>query len=340
MPDHPEYGVTPGADNSSGPLGQAVGYGVGMALVEQHLADKFNKPVYKIIDHYTYFLCSDDDLQEYGAIEAIQLVGVLKLNKLIMLYDSNNCQLDTKCDAVLKIDYQRFFEAQNWNYIRIEKADEDLPAIQKSIAKVQKSDKPKLIECKTIVGYWHPKQGPPMHSSPFTHDETEQVKAFYGFNHPQFFVDNDVKKHWQYTFAKLGATKYEEWNKKITAYKATFPKEYEELFVIPSVDLKFFEALLTTDKDKKVGNPRIIMGDVFKYYQKKCLNNMFGGSADLGTATKIIGYNGSWTTSKPQNNNVHFWVREFAAETISIGVELNQGLKGFNSTFLIFADYM
>ncbi|APE74495.1 transketolase [Spiroplasma citri] len=338
-PAHPEYGVTPGVDNSSGPLGQGVGYGVGMALSEQHLAAKFNKPDYKIIDHYTYVLCSDGDLQEGGAIEAIQLAGVWKLNKLIMLYDSNDCQLDTKCDAVLKIDYQRFFEAQNWNYIRIENADEDLPAIQKAIEQAQKSDKPTLIECKTIIGYGHPKQGSPMHSSPFTSEEMDQVKAFYDFNHPQFYVDNDVKKHWQDTFAKRGAIKYEEWKKKITAYKTEFPKEYEELFAIPSVNLKSFAELLTTDKDKKAGT-RIIMGDVFKYYQQKCLNNMFGGSADLGTATKIIGYNGSWTTSTPQNNNVHFGVREFAAGTISIGVELHQGLKGFNSTFLIFADYM
>ncbi|WP_424527156.1 transketolase [Spiroplasma endosymbiont of Glossina fuscipes fuscipes] len=338
-PAHPEYGITPGVDNSSGPLGQGVGYGVGMALAEQHLAAKFNKPGYDIIDHYTYVLCSDGDLQEGGALEAIQLAGVWKLNKLIMLYDSNDCQLDTKCDEVLKVNYQQFFEAQNWNYIRVDNADENLTAIKKAIATAQKSDKPTLIECKTIIGYGHPKQGSPMHSSPFTPEEMQQVQTFYDFEHPQFYVDPDVKTYWKDTFIKRGQEVYQTWSTKLAAYQTAFPKEYEQLFAIPVVELDAFQSLLTTDKNKKAGT-RIIMGDVFKYYQQKCHNNMFGGSADLGTATKIIGYNGSWTINSPQNNNIHFGVREFAAGTISIGIELHQGLKSFNSTFLIFSDYM
>ncbi|WHQ36635.1 transketolase [Spiroplasma sp. SV19] len=338
-PAHPEYGVTPGVDNSSGPLGQGVGYGVGMALAEQHLAAKFNKPGYDIIDHYTYVLCSDGDLQEGGALEAIQLAGVWKLNKLIMLYDSNDCQLDTKCEEVLKVNYQQFFEAQNWNYILVENADEDLTAIKKAISVAQKSDKPTLIECKTIIGYGHPKQGSPMHSSPFTPEEMQQVQTFYDFEHPQFYVDPDVKTYWNDTFIKRGEKAYQGWLTKLAAYQTAFPLEYAQLFNSPVVDLTAFKSLLTTDKSKKAGT-RIIMGDVFKHYQQNCSNNMFGGSADLGTATKIIGYNGSWTINSPQNNNIHFGVREFAAGTISIGIELHQGLKSFNSTFLIFSDYM
>ncbi len=175
-----------------------------MVLAEQHLAAKFNKPGYDIIDHYTYVLCSDGDLQEGGALEAIQLAGVWKLNKLIMLYDSNDCQLDTKCDEVLKVNYQQFFEAQNWNYIRVDNADENLTAIKKAIATAQKSDKSTLIECKTIIGYGHPKQGSPMHSSPFTPEEMQQVQTFYDFEHPQFYVDPDVKTYWKDTFIKRG----------------------------------------------------------------------------------------------------------------------------------------
>lgn len=338
-PSHPEYGVTPGVDNSSGPLGQGVGYGVGMALAEQHLAAKFNKPGHDIIDYYTYVLCSDGDLQEGGALEAIQLAGVWKLNKLIMLYDSNDCQLDTKCDKVLKVNYQKFFEAQNWNYIRVDNADEDLTAIKKAITAAQKSDKPTLIECKTIIGYGHPKQGSPMHSSPFTAEEMQQAQTFYDFEHPQFYVDPDVKTYWKDTFIKRGQETYQTWATKLKAYQTAFPEEFKQLFAAPTVEFDAFKSLLTTDQNKKAGT-RIIMGDVFKYYQQKCPNNMFGGSADLGTATKIIGYNGSWTIKTPQNNNIHFWVREFAAGTISIGIELHQGLKGFNSMFLIFSDYM
>ncbi|MBW3058553.1 transketolase [Spiroplasma poulsonii] len=338
-PAHPEYGVTPGVDNSSGPLGQGVGYGVGMALAEQHLAAKFNKSGHDIIDHYTYVLCSDGDLQEGGALEAIQLAGVWKLNKLIMLYDSNDCQLDTKCDEVLKVNYQKFFEAQNWNYIRVDNADEDLTAIKKAITAAQKSDKPTLIECKTIIGYGHPKQGSPMHSSPFTAEEMQQVQTFYDFEHPQFYVDPDVKTYWKDAFIKRGQETYQTWAKKLKAYQTAFPEEFKQLFAAPTVEFDAFKSFLTTDQNKKAGT-RIIMGDVFKYYQQKCPNNMFGGSADLGTATKIIGYNGSWTIKTPQNNNIHFGVREFAAGTISIGIELHQGLKGFNSTFLIFSDYM
>ncbi|WP_425380563.1 transketolase [Spiroplasma endosymbiont of Stenodema calcarata] len=338
-PAHPEYGVTPGVDNSSGPLGQGIGYGVGMALAEQHLAAKFNKPGYDIIDHYTYVLCSDGDLQEGGALEAIQLAGVWKLNKLIMLYDSNDCQLDTTCDQVLKVNYQQFFEAQNWNYIRVDNADEDLTAIKAAITMAQKSDKPTLIECKTIIGYGHPKQGSPMHSSPFTAEEMQQVQTFYDFNHPQFYVDPDVKTYWNNTFINRGQEAYQIWLTKLLAYQTAFPKEFKQLLASPVVNLEAFQTLLPTDKTKKAGT-RIIMGDVLKYYQQKCPNNMFGGSADLGTATKIIGYNGSWTINTPQNNNLHFGVREFAAGTISIGIELHQGLKSFNSTFLIFSDYM
>lgn len=336
-PAHPEVGVTPGVDNSAGPLGQGVGYGIGMALAERHLAKKFNKKNFELINHFTYVLCSDGDLQEGGALEAIQLAGVWKLNKLIMLYDSNDCQLDTKCNSVLKVDYKKFFEAQNWNYIKIDDANEDLEAIKIAIEKAKKSDKPTMIECKTIIGYGHPKQGSPMHSSPFTPEEMDKVKKFYEFDYPEFHVEDDVKKYWKDVFFDRGVKAYDKWEKMAKQYEHEYPNEFKSLIEDATVDVEEFRDLL--NQNRKAGT-RIIMGDVLKHYQTKLPNNMIGGSADLGTPTKFIGYNGSWSPETPENNNIHFGVREFAAGTISMGIQLHGGLKAFNSTFLIFSDYM
>ncbi|ATZ17133.1 transketolase [Williamsoniiplasma luminosum] len=333
-PGHPELGVTPGVDVSTGPLGQGFAMGVGLALAEKHLAAKYNQQDLNLINHKTFVLCGDGDLQEGVAQEAIQLAGVWKLNKLVVLYDSNSVQLDTEVKLVQQTKTKEWIESLNWNYIKVENGF-DLDAVNAAIEKANHFDKPTLIECKTIIGYGHEKQGTPaMHGNPFSKDDLTKLRDKFNWHEPDFSVNPDVKELWSNHFIKRGKEAYKNWLLLEEQYKAKHPELWKELFVEKEIKVEAFEDLL---HDKKEAT-RLSSSKALKRLQE-LTNNMIGGSADLVAATKVEGNNGTFSDQNPKGNNMLFGVREFAMGAISNGVQIHGGLRSFNSTFLVFSDY-
>lgn len=334
-PGHPELHVTPGVDASTGPLGQGFAMSVGVAMAEKHLAAKYNLGKYKVFDHFTYVICGDADLEEGVCQEAIQIAGVNQLEKLIVLYDSNDIQLDTKVDKVQTKKFKKYFESNNWEYILIENGN-DLVAINDAINKAKKSNKPSLIECKTIIGMGHPKQGEPaMHGNAFTVEEMEIVKKFHNWENKPFTVLTEVQELWNKKFVTRGKNKYDEWNTMINKYKNEYPDKFNEIFGESKLENNDFKELLHDNKEATRNSSQ----KVFKKIQK-IQKNLFGGSADLVAATKIQGFDGDFTGKTPAGNNILFGVREFAMGAIVNGISLYGCLKGFGSTFVVFSDYL
>ncbi|WP_026389631.1 transketolase [[Acholeplasma] multilocale] len=334
-PGHPELGVTPGVDVSTGPLGQGFAMGVGLALAEKHLAGKYNKPGLELFNHKTYVLCGDADLEEGVTQEAMQLAGLWKLDKLVVLYDSNDIQLDTRVDLVQNPKFGPWFDSFHWNYIKVENGF-DLDAVNAAIEEANKSDKPTIIECKTIIGYGHDKQGTPaMHGAPFSKEDLVKLNDKFGWDEPEFTVNKEVKEMWNDIFVKRGQEAFANWSNIEKQYKSEYPELWKEIFEVKEVQTEDFRDLL---HDKKEAT-RISSSNVLKRLQT-LTNNMFGGSADLASATKVQGFQGTFSPETPDGNNVLFGVREFAMGAISNGTQIHGGLRGFNSTFLVFSDYM
>ena len=195
-PGHPEYKHTPGVEVTTGPLGQGIANAVGMAMAENHLASKFNKDGFNIVDHYTYALCGDGCLMEGVAYEAISLAGTLGLNKLIILYDSNNITIEGNTDIAFTENVCKRFEACGFD-TQIVQDGNDIEAISKAIEKAKQSDKPSLIEIKTVIGYGSPNKSgkASVHGEPLGNDERTAMREFLSIEHKDFFVPNDVTTH-------------------------------------------------------------------------------------------------------------------------------------------------
>ncbi|QHX35703.1 transketolase [Spiroplasma sp. TIUS-1] len=334
-PGHPESHLTDGVDASTGPLGQGFAMAVGSAMAEKHLAAKYNKPGLPLFDHHTYVICGDGDLQEGIVSETMQIAGLQKLEKLIVLYDSNDVQLDTKVNKVQKIDLKKWCEAQNWNYIFV-KDGFNLESVDKAIADAKKSNKPTLVECKTIIGFGHEKQGTPaMHGAPFSEEAVQSLREKFNYKEEPFTVNVDVKKMWEENFNKRGETAFEKWSKIELEYKEKFSKEYKEIFEHKTVKVDEFKELKHSNKEAT----RTSSGKVLKKLQE-LTGNMLGGCADLSSATKAQGFMGEFNSETPTGNNILFGVREFGMAAITNGIQEHGGLKAFDSTFLVFSDYM
>ncbi|WP_338983788.1 transketolase [Spiroplasma endosymbiont of Othius punctulatus] len=334
-PGHPESHMTTGVDASTGPLGQGFAMAVGSAIAEKHLAAKYNKPGLPLFDHNTYVICGDADLEEGITSEAMQIAGVQKLDKLIVLYDSNDIQLDTPVDKVQKLDLKKWCEAQNWDYIFV-KDGFNLESVDKAIAQAKLNKKPTLIECKTIIGFGHEKQGTPaMHGAPFSPEAVQGLRDKFEYKEEPFTVNGDVKKLWQDNFNKRGDEALNKWLKIESEFKTKFPVEWKEIFETKTVKAEDFKELLHTNKEAT----RISNGKVLKKLQE-LTNNMLGGCADLTAATKVQGFMGEFNNETPSGNNILFGVREFAMAAISNGIQEHGGLRSFDSTFLVFSDYM
>ena len=338
-PGHPEYGHTEGVETTSGPLGQGISNAVGMALAEVHLANRFNKENLPIVDHYTYVICGDGDLQEGVALESMSLAGHLGLGKLIVLFDSNQIQLDGKVSLAYSEKHKEKFEAMGWQYLYVNDGN-DLLKIDKTISKAKKNiDQPTIIEIRTIIGYGTSLSGTSkVHGAPIGNDEAKKLRETFNWNYQPFEVPTDVYTHYKQKVASRGKRAFNKWKKLVENYKTMYPEEYalyQKFYSDITVNYDDLVKLFTSMKDAT----RNSSGKVIDYLSKINLN-LIGGSADLTASTKAKGADGHFSIENRLGRNINFGVREHAMGAIVNGMVLHGGLKVFGGAFFVFSDYM
>ncbi|MBE2234732.1 MAG: transketolase [Anaerolinea sp.] len=343
-PGHPEYGETPGVEMTTGPLGQGFAHAVGMAVAERWLAEHYNRPGHAIIDHHTYALVSDGDLQEGVASEAASLAGTLKLGKLIFLYDDNDIQIEGSTDLAFAENVARRFDAYGWQVLGPIDGN-DLGAVEAAIRQAQAdAARPSLIVCKTVIGFGSPEQGTAkVHGEPLGDASLRAAKGVLDWPlEPAFYVPDVVKAHMGQAVAR-GRIAEEDWQEQFAAYAAAYPDEAAELVGQLRGDLP-------ADWDAGLvdlfpaGTPlmasRESSGKVLNALVQR-VHALTGGSADLAPSTKthLAGY-GDFGWDEYCGHNMHFGVREHAMGAIVNGMALHGGLIPYSATFLQFADYM
>lgn len=342
-PGHPEYGHTVGVEATTGPLGQGIAMSVGMAMAERHLAATYNKPGHEIVDHYTYALCGDGDLMEGVAAEAISLAGHLKLEKLIVLYDSNDISLDGDLAKSFSENVQKRFESYGWNYLHVADGT-DINEINSAIEQAKQStDKPTLIEIKTVIGFGSPNKSgkADAHGAPLGADEVTLTKTAYGWGHEPFQIPQEVYDTFNAAAEQQGAKPEAEWNAKFESYKAEYPELAEQLVKAMNNELPAdFDAEVPVYEAGKSVATRSSSGDVINALAKK-VPSFFGGSADLAGSNKTtIKGGGDFFAETPEGRNIWFGVREFAMGAALNGMALHGGLNVFGGTFFVFSDYV
>ncbi|TAA72496.1 transketolase [Planococcus salinarum] len=342
-PGHPEYHHTTGVEATTGPLGQGIGMAVGMAMAEKHLAATYNKDNMDIVDHHTFALCGDGDLMEGVAGEAISLAGHLKLDKLVILYDSNDISLDGDLSMSFSEDIRKRFESYGWNYLRVEDGNEldDLSA--KIAAAKSNSDKPTLIEVKTVIGYGAPNKSgkADAHGAPLGEDEMKLVKEAYEWTFDKdFHVPEEVYETFQQATEELGGKAEAEWNKLFEQYESEHPELAEQLKAAIRGDLpEGYDAEFPEYEVGKKQATRASSGDMVNAIAKT-VPSFFGGSADLAGSNKTnIKGGGDFDAENAAGRNIWFGVREFAMGTALNGMALHGGLHVFGGTFFVFSDY-
>ncbi|WAH35894.1 transketolase [Alicyclobacillus dauci] len=339
-PGHPEYGHTPGVDTTTGPLGQGIATAVGFAMAERFMAATFNKEGHDLVDHYTYVICGDGDLMEGISGEASSLAGHLGLNKLIVLYDSNNISLDGPTDWTFTEDVKMRYRAYGWNVLRVEDGN-DLDEIEQAIAQAKGfKDAPTLIEVKTVIGYGAPnKQGTSgAHGSPLGADEAKLAKETYGWKYEEFFVPDEIRTLFADLKSRVQAEE-SDWQKAYEAYKSAFPKDAEVLEKAlagdPNVD---FDAVLPEFKDST--STRDAFGKVINAIAPH-MPTLLGGSADLSGSNKTLIKNEEhFQQPDYAGKNVFYGVREHAMGAMLNGLTLHGGIFAYAGTFLVFVDYL
>ena len=342
-PGHPEFGHTKGIDATTGPLGQGISTAVGMALAERYLAAKYNKEGYNLFDHYTYVICGDGDIMEGVASEASSFAAVQKLNKLVVLYDSNDICLDGETKDAFSENVRARYEAYGWNTILVEDGA-SVEAVNAAIEQAKKSDKPTLIEVKTIIGAGSPnRQGTNgVHGAPLGDEETALFRKEIGWENEPFDIPADVYADFKANVADRGESEYAKWEKLYADYKAAYPelaKELEE--ALTREDIKH----LTKESFsfKNVGEAQATRNSSQDAINSVAavLPTFFGGSADLSHSnmTFIKGDNLQDDAHRTERN-VQFGVREFAMATVLNGLMLHGGVRVFGGTFFVFSDYL
>ena len=341
-PGHPEYGITTGVEASTGPLGAGMAMAVGMAMAETHLAAKFNKEGYPVVDHYTYVLGGDGCMMEGINYEAFSLAGTLKLNKLIVLYDSNKISIEGDTDIAFTEDVTGRFKSMGFNVLEV-KDGNDLAEIGRAIeaAKANKTG-PSFIKINTKIGFGSPKEGSAdVHGAPLGADNVIAMKKNLGWpSEEPFFVPDEVYENYKAKAENL-AKKEEEWKLLFKDYCEKFP-EMKALWDEFKDENKAFELLNDEDfwsYDDKADATRNLSGKVLNKLSAK-LPTLFGGSADLAPSNKsYMNGEGDYSAENYGGRNVHFGVRELAMTGIGNGLVLH-GLKAYVSTFFVFSDYV
>ena len=341
-PGHPEYRQTPGVEATTGPLGAGVSMAVGMAMAEAHLASIFNKENYKIIDNYTYVLVGDGCLMEGVSNEALSLAGTLKLNKLIVLYDSNNITIEGPTSLAFTEDVNKKMEAFGF-YVQEVEDGNDIDKINEAIknAKNQK-EKPSFIKINTKIGFGcKAKEGTSKcHGEPLGEDNVCDLRKNLNWEYDPFIIPDDVYENCA-QFLENKIKKQEEYEKLKEEYFVKFPEMktlWEEYFnpdytkLVEDKDLTIFE--------DKPNATRTSSGEILSKLKDK-VKNLFGGSADLAPSnkTEMKGL-GDFSADNYKGQNIHFGVREIAMAGIANGLTLYGGLKVFVSTFFVFSDYL
>ena len=342
-PGHPEFGHTKGIDATTGPLGQGISTAVGMALAERYLAAKYNKEGYDLFDHYTYVICGDGDIMEGVASEASSFAAVQKLNKLVVLYDSNDICLDGETKDAFSENVRARYEAYGWNTILVEDGA-NVEEVNSAIEQAKKSDKPTLIEVKTIIGAGSPnRQGTNgVHGAPLGEEETALFRKEIGWENEPFDIPADVYADFKANVADRGESEYVKWEKLYADYKAAYPelaKELEEVLSREDISRLSKESF----SFKNVGEAQATRNSSQDAINSVAavLPTFFGGSADLSHSnmTFIKGDN-LQDDSHRTERNVQFGVREFAMATVLNGLMLHGGVRVFGGTFFVFSDYL
>lgn len=342
-PGHPEFGLTPGVETTTGPLGQGFATGVGMAIAATHLAATFNLPGFELINSYIYGIVTDGDLMEGISSEAASLAGHLSLGRLIYLYDNNHISIDGSTDLAFTEDREARFEAYGWHVQKVEDGN-DVEAIDKAIQAAKKDPRPSLISCRTTIGFGAPhKQGTSKaHGEPLGDEELNLAKENLGWPiEPRFYIPDDVLAFFREA-VDAGRKAEDEWKNKFEAYQRLNPAKGRELKrrlagELPAgwdADLPVFPT------DAKGMASRAASGKTLNALAPK-LPELLGGSADLAPS------NNTWLADfpafdkdTPQGRNFHFGVREHAMGAALNGMTLYGGLIPYGGTFLIFSDYM
>lgn len=341
-PGHPEYGSTPGVEMTTGPLGQGLATAVGMAMAEAHLAARYNRPGFPVIDHYTYALAGDGDLMEGISYEASSLAGHLGLNKLIVLYDDNRITIDGSTDITFTEDIAARYRSCGWQVLTVDDG-EDTAAIKLALKAARSNTaQPSLIAVRTIIGNFSPLAGDAKsHGAPLGSAAVESTLLQLGFpaERTAFSVSSEVKRFMQ-DRGNLLAQIENDWQKLYRAWKSAFPDlaaEFENNLAghLPT-DL-FPEKIDSLSESQPT---RVHSGRVLNYLNRK-LPNLIGGSADLASSNNVVlEGDGSFCRLTPEGKNIHFGVREHAMGAIVNGLILHGGLRSYAATFLIFSDYM
>ncbi len=341
-PGHPEYGLTPGVEITTGPLGQGFANGVGMAMGAAHLAAKFNKEKFSLIDHYVYAIVSDGDLMEGVASEAASLAGHLKLGNLIYLYDDNHVTIEGFTDLAFSEEVPKRFEAYGWHTLAVEDGN-DLGAIEQAIRDAQSvGAKPSLISVKTTIGYGMPTAGTrKAHSDAPGEDAVRETKRHLGWpEDKQFYVPEEALTHFRQAVER-GALEEAGWRSLVEK----FVQEHADLGEIWTTTMKGelpadWEKHLPDFKDAKPMATRVASGEVINALAPH-LPMLIGGSADLGVSNNTdIKDGGSFEAGQYDGRILHFGVREHAMGSTLTGISLNGGLIPYGGTFMTFSDYM
>ena len=342
-PGHPEYGFTPGVDATTGPLGQGLSNGVGMAIAESHLAAEFNKPDQKIVDHYVYGIVTDGDLQEGVASEAASLAGHLKLGKIIYCYDDNRISIDGSTELSFTEDRGKRFEAYGW-HVSYVKDGNDVKEIDQAIQAAKKDPRPSIIVCRTHIGFGLPtrQDTSKAHGEPPGDEELNGAKRNLGWpEEPRFLVPDDVKAIFEQAGLK-GAQAKKEWDTAVAKYTQAFPVEGAEFTRRMSGKLPqgWLSSLPEFGADPKGIASRVASGKTLNALAA-VLPELMGGSADLTPSNNTwLADSSAFQAVNPIGRYLHFGVREHGMGAVVNGMAYHKGLIPFGATFMVFTDYM
>ena len=342
-PGHPERSLEDGIETTSGPLGQGIANAVGLAIAEEHLSEKFNQEDLKIINHNTYVFCGDGDLQEGISYEALSLAGHLKLNKLIVLFDSNDIQLDGKVSSSFSENTKMKMEAMGFNYILV-KDGMNPSKIDEAINKAKKStNKPTFIEFKTTIGFGTSLSGTSeVHGKPLHEKEISDLESKLEWNFKPFHIPKSVYEDFKLNVIDRGSVEYSKWKEELENFKDSFPKKHLSFMEYGSLkNKKVFDVFVNEIYNLKSSNEATrVSGGKILSIASKLYPNLIGGSADLSSSTKVMGLDGDFSDINRLGRNINFGVREHAMGSITNGINLHGTLRAFCSGFFVFTDYM
>lgn len=341
-PGHPEVLHTDGVEATTGPLGQGIAKAVGMAMSEAHLAATYNQTDFPIVDHYTYVLCGDGDLMEGISHEASSMAGHMKLDKLIVLYDSNDISLDGPTSKAFTENVGARYEAYGWQHILV-KDGRDLNAISAAIeAAKQEKNKPTLIEVKTVIGFGAPNQGTSsVHGAPLGIEGIQAAKGIYGWDYPEFEVPEEVATRFKETMIEEGQKAEEEWNELFARYEGAYPElaaQFRQAFA-DELPEEWADNLPTYEVGSSQAS-RVSSKDMIQALSK-AVPSLWGGSADLsGSNNTMVAAEKDFEPGQYEGRNIWFGVREFAMAAAMNGIQLHGGTRIYGGTFFVFVDYL